>query len=1109
MKYRILLLLSCMMACWAGANALKVNGVVIDAVEKDPIVGASVMVKGATSGVSTDIDGRFTIEVPNYDTSIIVSYVGMLTQEVKAAPEVTVLMRSSTSQLDEVVVVAYGTQKKSSITGAISQVSSAEIESRPVSSVTSALEGASSGITVTGSYGQPGTEPSIRIRGVGTVNGSNSPLYVVDGVPYGGDLTDLNPEDVESMSVLKDAASCALYGNRASNGVILITTKKSKDRKPTITFKTNQGWYRRGIPEYDRVNVEQFMHVEYENMYNGYIHTNGLDRTNAADMAAAREYVTQNIVSNRLVTNIFNVGDTELYDANGYLVSNAAIKGTYAEDLDWFDQGIHTGYRAEYLISGAGGGDYSDYYFSIGYLDENGYMKNSGFERLSGRAVVNVKPREWFKSGLNISGTHQKIHNSSGDTSGEDSSSSTNPFYVSRFMAPIYPVHLHDPETGLYMLDASGNKMYDPGFYEYETADGTMAEAATRDQLSNNHSIWEAEVNHDRYVRNTMDAMAYIDVILPYGFTATVKGNINTNNQERSKYNSSLIGSGAKGGDESGALAKTIYNRKHWTFQQQLNWRQTYDKLYINVLLGHENYSYSRDYTYVYKKGVNVEGQASLNNFNTLNTGTGYRTRYRTESYLGRVQLNWDDRYNLEGSFRRDGSSRFAKDSRWGNFGSVGANWVFSNEEFLRDNTWLTNGKLRVNWGQVGNDAGSDYYAYYALYDTGTKGGYASYVMSQLPANDLKWETGESWGVALEARLWDRWNLSVEYYDKRNKDLIFNVYNPISAGGNGFDSATSTIARNLGTMANRGWEINTDVTIFSNRDWTVNLAANLTTLTNKVLKLPEQNKDGIVSGSYKIVEGRSRYEWYTYHWAGTDMMDGQSLYDADMVNYHVIAADGTAIGGTYENGVLTSTEIKEGDYKLINGKYYVNNTTYAEKDFRGSTLPKVYGSFTPSASFKGFNISAMFTYSLGGKVMDNGYITLMNTSSSHVRNYHVDILNSWSGVPAGMTETSPDRINPNINPEIWSGSSYNQATSDRWLISRNYLCLKNLNFSYRFPKNLVRACDLTGVTLSFAAENVFTATKRKGLHTQQALSGGVYNSIPPARVFTFGLQITM
>lgn len=1073
------------------------SGIVLDE-NDEPLLGASVMVEGTTNGAATDIDGKFTITNVKEGSRIIVSYIGYKPQVVSfTGKPLTIKMTENTSALDEVVVVAYGTQKKSSITGAISQIDKAAIESRPVTSVTSALEGASSGITVTGNYGQPGTDPVIRIRGIGTVYGSTSPLYVIDGVPFGGNISDLSPDEIESMSVLKDAASCALYGNRASNGVILITTKKSSEKRPTFTFKTNQGWYERAIPEYDHVTLEQFMNIEYQERYNNYVSTGG-------DPANAHNFVTSTIIPDRFRSNPFGVDGSELYDANGRY-TGVPMFPQVAEDTDWMDQTIKNGYRAEYLFSGAGGGDNHDYYFAVNYLDENGYMKNSNFSRLNGRGVVNIKPRKWFKTGLSLAGSHQKYNMTKADVDGSESTTVTNPFYVARVMPPIYGVHLHDAQ-GNYILDEMGNRRYDPGFY-YDPVTGD--EIITRDILGNNHSIWENELDRDRTVRNTLNATAYMDFILPYDITVTFKGNMQTSNSESSSYSNPQVGSGAKG--MNGSLYKSIYNRKHWTFQQQVRWNRTFNNLYsVNVLLGHENYSYSYDYTSGYKKDVKVEGINALINFNEISSLTGYRRQYRTESYLGRVQFGYADRYNIEGSFRRDGSSRFAKNERWGNFGSVGANWVFSNEEFMKDFTWLNAGKLRVNWGQVGNDAGSGYYAYYDLYESDVNGGQAAYYINQIGARDLHWEKGESWGIGLETRLFDRWNFAIEYYDKRNKDLIFDVFNPISAGGTTPDAAESTITRNLGTMQNNGIEINTDIDIFTNKDWTVNFSTNLTTLRNRITKLPEQNKDGIISSPYKIMEGKSRYEYYMYHWAGVDMMNGNSLYDPNLTDYHIIAADGSVVGGTMnEAGELTSTEIGAEDYTLINGKYYVNNTAYAQRKFCGSSLPKVMGSFTPSVRWKDLSVSAMFTYSLGGKVIDYAYYGIMGTSNKEPRNYHADMVNSWNGVPEGMTETSANRINSGINPRIDSSNSYNNTSSDRRLLSRNYIALKNLNVTYSLPSTWTKALDVKNILVGFSAENVFISTKRKGMNAQQALSGGVYNSMPPARVYTFSLSVTL
>lgn len=1144
---KLFFIIMAVLACTASALAQNrtYKGVVLDAANDDPLIGASVVPVGGGQPVITDENGHFTLRVPANVKQIKVSYIGYTTTTAPLKDNVTVYLQSSAENLDDLVVVAYGTQKKSSITGAIATVDAEEIAKRPVSSVTAALEGTTPGITVTGNYGSPGESPTILIRGIGTVNGSTAPLYVVDGVPFGGNISDLNPDDIESMSVLKDAASAALYGNRASNGVILITTKRQKGDKMTLTFSTNQGWYERALPEYDRTDIAQYMAAEYKNMANAYLYSNpDIDRS---DKAAIHEHVTGSIFTDRLYANYFTERDaSKLFTQDGELVSNWAILPQVAGDLNWFDQATRKGYRQEYVLNGQGATARSDYYFSVSYLGENGYMKDSNFQRLTGRGVININPVNWIRAGLNISASHQKYQNTSNGV-GEGSSSFNNPFYFCRYIAPVYPVHKHYTETGSFynaggdlmsvnagdwVLDEAGEHVYDNGYYITYDEDGNATQVNTRNQNTDRNIILESQLNRQNTIRNTMNSIGYVDFILPYGFTATLKANINTRNSEYVAYGSAVIGDSVARG---GSLKKTVNNYKDWLFMQQIHWNKTYGDNNIQVLLGHENYSYKRDYTYIVKDKEAFPNLYALDNFSVMNSIDGYRSRYRTESYLGRVQWNYKGIYNFEASVRRDGTSRFASQTRWGTFGSVGANWNFSEEDFLKELTWLDRGKLRADWGQVGNDAGSGYYAYYALFNSDTQAQLPAYYLSQNAAEDLKWETSESWGVALETRMFNRWNLTLEYFDKRNKDLIFDVYAPISAGPTSTSSAISTTTQNLGTISNHGIEISTDVDVFRNKDWRINVGANMTWLKNTIVSLPAQNKKigliaanpsmqpprGISDGTRFITEGKSRYEWYTYHWAGVDMMDGNSLYDANLVNYHVTLEDGTILGGAYEvddeghqvigddgKPVRISTELPEGEYKVINGKYYTNKTTYAQKYFKGSSMPSVYGSFSGNFSWKDLSLSILFSYSLGGKIYDSVYSSLMSAGSKPA-NYHVDILNSWDGVPAGMTEDSPNRINSDINPQINYLDDYSNGTSDRWLTSRDYLCLKNINLTYSIPSKITRPWGLQRVSLSFSAENIHTWGARRGMNPMMFISGGQSNYLVPARVYTFGLKLNI
>lgn len=1059
-----------------------VSGTVFSSEDDSPIIGASIKIQGTKMGAATDIDGKFRLENVKKGATLVVTYIGMQTKTVKAGENMKIYLTSDSKSLDEVVVqVAYGAAKKSTLTGAVTQVDSKQIEVRPVSSVTSALEGTTSGVQINSTYGQPGEEPSIRIRGFGTVNGSATPLYVLDGVPFGGNISDLNSNDIESITVLKDAASCALYGNRASNGVILITTKRGKGEKMAFNLKVNQGTYSRGIKEYKVLNAKEFMETSWLNLRNSRISAGD-------DQATANAYASKNLINDELYLNIYNKADDQLFDANGKLVSDAQILDGYADDLDWYDNAIRDGYRQEYNFSGSQASAKSDYYFSVGYLNEKGYVTNSDFDRLTGRAAMNFHPKKWLNTGFTISGSHQK----SNITNGNSSASYTNAFMFCRDIAPIYPVHLHNAD-GSYQLDSFGNKQYDSGSYTDENGNPVL----TRNQYQDRHVIWENELNENKSFRNTLQSSAYMDLKFLNDFTFTVKGELNVRNNENRTYNSALIGDG-KG--NNGRTKRTIYRYKNYTFQQQLNWNHTFGNHTVGVLLGHENYSYFYDYTYIYKTNQTFAGQDNLDNFTNLTNGSGYSNRYRTESYLGRIRYDYQEKYNVEASFRRDGSSRFAKESRWGNFGSIGASWVVTKEDFMKPISWVNNLKLRADYGLVGNDAGASYYSYMALYASNQNHNKGAYYLSQLANTKLKWETGASFGIGVDARLFNRWNISAEYFDKRNKDLLFDVYLPLSAGATSSSSAEATITENMGTISNRGFEINTDVDIFKNKDWTVNFSANASFIKNKIVELPEQDKDGIISGIYKIAEGKSRYEFFTYTYVGVDQMTGNSLYKANLENYHVTTADGQTVGNADGNDI--SKYVTQ-----IGNEYYVNNTSYALKEYHGSAIPKVYGSFAPSVRYKDLSLSLMFTYSIGGKVYDAVYSSLMSTGTSP-SNYHKDILKSWSEIPSGMTEDSQDRIWYGGIPQINSSmTSTNNATSSRWLTDASYLVLKNINMSYSLPKAWVNALTLESIRLNLSCENAFTCTKRRGMNPQQSFNGYQYNYLVTPRVFTIGVDV--
>ena len=1066
----------------------KVTGTVVSYEDNEPIIGATIQVVGnAGIGTITDYDGNFTLDVPEGMKTLRITYVGMEPLEVAVSTKtLRIQLRNDVHTLDEVVVVAYGTQKKTSLTGSIQEVKSEAIELRPTSSVASALEGSVTGVQVNSTVGAPGEDPQIRIRGVGTVNGSSSPLYILDGVPYSGSISDLNPQDIESMSVLKDAASAALYGNRASNGVILITTKKGKQGKMNITFDVKQGTYSRGIAEYDRLGAREWMEAQWLNMKN--------NRMAAGDDAAtAGAYASKHLIADRLQLNIFDKADEALFTADGKLVSDARIKGTYGEDLDWYKQAIGHGYRQEYNFNANGATEKSDYLVSLGYLDEQGYLKTSGFDRLSARLSANIQPAEWLKVGVSLNATHQNFNAGYGT-----GNANTNPFNFCRKISPIYPVHAHNLTTGEYYLDGMGNLMYDGG--SYIDPDGQVVH--TRNQYPDRHIIWENQLNTDKIIRNTVNSIAYANIILPYNFTLSLKGSLNLSNDSENKYYSAVIGDGKA---NNGRLRRTDVRQKNYTFQQQLHWRQEFGVHSVDALLGHESYKLTRNYMASGKDSEIVPNLTNLLNFTQFAQLLDYNDNYTLESYLGRVRYGYDSRYNIEFSFRRDGSSRFAKNARWGNFWSTGASWVISNEKFMKQYDWVNYLKLRADYGEVGNDSGSGLYGYMALYQQDVHAGKGAYYISQLPNEDLKWETGQSWGVAIEGRLFNKLNFNVEYFDRRNKDLIFNVYNPLSAGATDTTTPQSVTTMNLGTISNHGVEISGDMDVYKSKNWSVNVGASITFEKNKVVKLPEQNRDGIIDGTKKIVEGMDRYQFYTYTWEGVNTKNGLSLYKFNGDEYFF--TDGGTTYGNPAGAEITGSQ--KNAVVVIDGTPYSYLTTYGKREFHGSAMPTAYGSFNFSVSYKAFSLYTLFTYQLGGKVMDSNYQLLMNSQSTPTA-LHKDVLKGWTADQATATDAIDRNGVPMLSdaPVIVSGLEADlNSTSSRWLTSASYLILKNINLSYQLPKELVRKAGIENVMLTLTCENLFTLTARKGMNPQQNFAGTQSATFVTPRIFSAGVNI--
>ncbi|MGL4584349.1 MAG: SusC/RagA family TonB-linked outer membrane protein [Flavobacterium sp.] len=1031
-----------------------------------PLIGATIVLEGTDFGTSADDNGIFTINAGEGDV-LVVTYVFYETQKIRITSKshYDVKLKEDSQILDDVVVVAYGTATKESVTGAIAVVDSNEITKRPGSSALGALEGAAPGIRVNNTSGQPGSDPTIRIRGFSSLT-SNSPLLVVDGIAFEGNISDLNPNDIESMSVLKDASASTLYGNRASNGVVIITTKKASKGKGFFGVSLKQGLFTRGAAEYDKLGPNEFMETMWKANRNSLLANNSL--------AEANRKASATLIPDYLLTNIYNLPGEQLFDDNGKIVPNAHILPGYAGDLDWFKPIERTGMYQDINMNGRVANEKGGAYFSGGFLNNESYLKHSDFKRFNFRVNADYQVNKAIKVGANVASSHQESSGLSATM--DDNSTIANPFYFARNIAPIYPVYAHDPLSGDFLYDEHGNKIYDNG-------------ESTRKQLPGRHIVMETELNKQSSVRNTMNSQVFADFKFLEDFTFTVRGDLSVRNSEARKYDNALIGDGAP----SGRSRRDIYREKTYSAQQLLNWNRSFGDHNVDVLVGHENFNNDYSYMYGMKTNQTFEGMDEWINFTEAGNIYDYTVKYRTEGFFSRAKYNYANKYFAEASFRRDGSSKFHKDNRWGNFWSLGGSWIVSAEDFFKVKQ-IDYLKLRASYGEVGADGGAGTYAYHSLYALVKNGGKPALYKSQNGNPDLQWETSSSFNIGLDARLFNRANFTVEYFDKKSQNLLFDLTMPLSNGSVSPGTAASTIKSNIGSIANRGIELSFDVDLIKTPDFKWNFGANATWLKNKITELPEENREnGIISGDFLRVEGKSIYEFYLSDFAGVDQMTGDALYVVDDVKYNV-------------NGSAPDKDVAK-DLSEINGVVYTRNATYAKKRFAGSAIPKMEGSFNTSLSYKNFSFSALFTYSLGAKVYDYSYASLMSASTSPGA-MHKDILGAWDGVPEGMTTTSPDRIDPNGLPVLdFTRNTLSSARSTRFMQNGDYLVIKNVSLAYDIPKDVVKKFGVSNLSLTASVENLATFTKLKGMNSQMSFAGQVMNSWVPPRTFIFGVNV--
>ena len=1002
---------------WAAVQQeIRISGTVIS--DGEPLPGVSVQIKGETTGTITDMDGKYSISAPS-DAILVYRFVGLKTveQPVNGRNMINVTLESDSKELDEVMVVAYATAKKYSFTGAASTVKGDEIAKLQVASVSRALEGTVSGVQASAASGQPGTDAEIRIRGIGSINASSAPLYVVDGVPFDGSVNSINPDDIASMTVLKDAASAALYGSRGANGVIIITTKQGQtDSKTTVNVKASFGGSNRAVRDYDRIGTNDYFQLYWEALRNQY----AKDTENYTPATAAAQ------ASKDLVTKLMGDGPNP-YGTNypqpvgtdGKLVDGARPLW----DFDWSDAMEQQALRTELNLNVSGGGQKNQYFFSAGYLNDKGIALESGYQRFNLRSNITSEMTSWLKGGVNMSFAHSmQNYPVSSDTK------TSNVINAGRTMPGFYPIYEVNADGSL-KTDANGELIPDFGSYRPSGSTSNWNLPAT------------LPLDKSERMKDEFSGRTFLEVTFIPGLKFKTSFNFDLINYNSLDFTNSLIGpSVTTGGGSSRVNTRTF----SWTWNNIVTYDKTIGEHHFNILAGQEAYSYRYDELSASRTKMALPDMPELVVGSQLTGGSGYRIDYALAGYFTQLLYDYQSKYFFSASYRRDGSSRFAPETRWGNFWSLGASWRIDRENFMISTSdWLSALTLKASYGAQGNDNLGTYYASKGLYAIVSNLGENALFSDRIATPKLKWETNLNFNVGIDFSLWNnRVSGSFDFFQRRSKDLLYS--RPV-APSLGYKS----VDENVGALKNTGIELSLNGTLINTQDFIWKLGLNLTHYKNEVTELPL--KDMPPS-------------------AGVDPENGNPLWYMDILD-----KDDNVVGRGTTSVYKDATD------------YFVNK----------SSLPKVYGGFNTSFSYKGVELSAIFAYSVGGYIMNRDITMILHNGSSAGRAWSKEILNRWTpenrytDVPALATTTN-------------NWTSY----STRFLQNNSYMRLKNLTLSYTLPKQLVSKASLSNVQVFVQSDNLFTIHRNQGLDPEQGITGLTYYRYPAMRSFTGGINVT-
>ena len=1026
----------------------KITGVILDDYGES-VIGANIMEKGTSNGTVTDFDGNFTLEVAN-NATLQVSYIGYITQEINTAGKTSfnIILIEDTQALDEVVVVAYGEQKRSAFSGSAAVVSAESISRRPVSNVMNALEGMSAGVQVQTSSGSPTASPSFRIRGASSINAGTEPLIVLDGVPYEGGWNNINPSDVESVTVLKDAASTAIYGARGGNGVVLITSKKAKrDKKLSVSLDTKFAVSQvRKNDLYDVIDSPgEFYEQQYHAMYNYYQNVSGYN-SYEANRAANNSWL-KNSDEGGLGYLIYTMPEGEnLIGYNGKLNPNATlgrvVTGTDGREYfltpdDWVDGTYKTGFRQDYNLRISGGSENLTLLSSFGYTNDEGITDAAYYERFTARMRGVLNARKWLRINADLD---LSISDYANNTTGSDNSN--NIFSNANRVAPIYPI---------FIRDVDGNIVQDENGDVYDYGDGKHNDGISRPINTGSNRIQEALIQSRNYESMKIGSNVGADFLLTPELTATLNVAYVQRDRRYISTRQPFYGSSNPGGTTTVSAPKN----KTLNLQQLVNYSNRFNNHSVKVTLLHEMFesdSYSlyggRSNMFNYFENQELDGAITM-------TSNGSSTsNYQSEGYGGRVLYDYKNIYNFDASYRRDASSRFHPDHRWGNFFSFGGAYVISSEDFF-DVPWVDMLRLKLSFGQNGNDQIGNH-RYIDTYEIENLDGDIAVTFLRRGNKHITWETRSAINTGAEFELFKgRLRGEVDYYNNKTSDMLASVSVPYSLG-------YSSYYDNVGSMRNSGFEFNLQGDIIRTNDFRWSMYLNASLNNSKILSLAEERKgetlyninggevaQGYSSGRYFYGEGLEYRTWYLKRFAGIDEEGRSTWYAKDE-----------------ETGEISPT------------------TTYSSASYfeSGSSQPKVVGGFGGNLSWKALELSFSFAYRLGGYGYDSGYASLMTGPyNGHTGyNFHRDVKNSWT----------PENKS-NEFARFQYDDRYFTSSSDRWLTKADYLSLQNVSLGYKIPRNIVQNLGIEGITVSAGVDNLLFFSHRKGFVPSRDFDGNV------------------